>query len=44
MTRVGILSIVRGDSPSMIERRLQMLAGNQEAGGKEEASHLAKAA
>ncbi len=44
MTRVGILSIVRGDSPSMIEKRLQMLAGNQEAGAKEEAPHLAKAA
>lgn len=44
MTRVGILSIVRGDSPSMIEKRLQMLAGNQEASAKEEAPHLAKAA
>ncbi len=44
MTRVGILSIVRGDSPSMIERRLQMLAGNQKAGANEETPHLAKAA
>ena len=44
MTRVGILSIVRGDSPSMIERRLQMLAGNPEAGTNEEAPQLAKAA
>ncbi|SHL01121.1 motility protein A [Rhodothermus profundi] len=44
MTRVGILSIVRGDSPSMIEKRLQMLAGDQSASTQEEEPHLAKAA
>ena len=44
MTRVGILSIVRGDNPSMIERRLQMLVDKQATGAKEKAPHLAKAA
>ncbi len=44
VTYVGILSIVRGDSPSMIEKRLQMLAGVQEASPPEAAPHLAKAA
>ncbi|AEN74013.1 MotA/TolQ/ExbB proton channel [Rhodothermus marinus SG0.5JP17-172] len=46
MARTGILSIVRGDSPSMIERRLQILVKGAASGAsaQQEQPHLAKAA
>lgn len=44
MIRVGILSIVHGDSPSMIEKRLQILANHQRTDAPQEEPHLAKAA
>jgi chemotaxis protein MotA len=44
IVRVGILSIVRGDSPSMIEKRLQMLAGQTALKPEVETTPLAKAA
>lgn len=44
MARIGILSIVRGDSPSMIEKRLQMLAGQTTVKPEAETTSLAKAA
>lgn len=44
MVRVGVLSIVRGESPSMVEKRLQLFVGGDAAPAEDAPPPLAKAA
>ncbi len=44
MIQTGVLSIVQGDGPSMVEKRLRLYLGDTEDGEEGETSELAKAA